>query len=54
MLRTVVFLVGLILMALSVLVPFVVEEGRHNRFRLFELGLLMVLASHGWPSGLVD
>jgi len=52
MLRTVIFLLGVLLMALSVLAPFVADEARMGRFRLFELGLLLAVAAHGLPEGL--
>lgn len=52
MLRAVLFLLGILLMALSLFVPFV--PGRPEWFGqswLFCLGLTLALGSHGWPDG---
>lgn len=49
--RPVVFLLGCLLMALSLLWPLVPtpDPARLNRAWLFDLGLLLAIASLGWP-----
>lgn len=56
MLRTVVFLLGVALMGISLLLPFAPPAppaDRFNRAWLFDCGLLMAVAAHGWPEGLL-
>jgi hypothetical protein len=51
--RPVIFLLGVLLMALSLLWPLVPPPpGRFDRSWLFELGLVLAIAAHGWPEGL--
>lgn len=49
--RPVIFLLGCLLMALSLLWPFTPAPGteRWNRSWLFDLGLLMAIAAAHWP-----
>jgi len=51
--RDVIFLLGLALMAISLLVPFVPRAEPHGWFSwswLFSFGLLLALGAHGWPT----
>lgn len=52
--RVVIFLLGLALMAISLLVPFVAvpSSDRFNRAWLFDLGLLLALGAAHWPENL--
>ncbi len=54
MTRIILFYFGLLLMALSLLWPLfpVPSNDRWNRSWAFDLGLLLAIASHGWPGGL--
>lgn len=54
MLRSVIFYFGCLLMALSLLWPLMPapDPARFNRMWLFDFGLLLAVASHGWPGGL--
>lgn len=52
MIRIVLFLLGCAFMAISLFVPFFVTDERVTRFRMFDLGLLLAVASHGWPDNL--
>lgn len=54
MARELVFYIGLVFMLLSLLWPVfpVPASERWNRVWLFDLGLLLAIASHGWPGGL--
>jgi hypothetical protein len=52
-LRTVIFLVGVVLMVLGLgLFWRPVGDGRTYDAWLFRLGLLLAVAAHGWPAGL--
>lgn len=52
--RVVLFLLGLLVMALSLLWPIVPAppSERWNRAWLFDLGLLLAIGAHGWPEGM--
>lgn len=52
--RPVIFLIGCVLMALSLLWPLfpAPPSDRWNRAWLFDLGLLLAIAAHGWPENL--
>lgn len=54
MTRILLFYFGLLLMALSLLVPLfpITPTDRWNRAWLFDLGLLLAIGAHGWPGGL--
>lgn len=53
--RPVIFLLGCLLMALALLMPLAVDPTPPRRFGrewIFDLGLLLALAAHGWPENL--
>jgi hypothetical protein len=52
--RIILFYFGLLLMALSLLWPLAPfpPSDRWNRAWMFDLGLLLAVAAHGWPGGL--
>jgi hypothetical protein len=53
-LRNAIFIVGLILMAVSLFVPFArLPEGSWFTWNwLFSFGLLLAVGAHGWPANL--
>lgn len=55
MLRAFIFLLGCALMAISLFVPFVPgsADRRIGWSWLFSFGLLLAVASHGWPEGVL-
>jgi hypothetical protein len=55
MLRNALFLVGILLMAISLVVPFarVPEGGWFSWMWVWALGTTLALGAHGWPEGLV-
>ena len=55
MLRSIIFFLGLALMAISLFVPFarVPEGGWFSWSWLFSFGLLLAVGSHGWPEGVL-
>lgn len=50
--RDVIFLVGIVLMAIAVAGPWWPEPARGYHTGLYSLGLLLAVAAHGWPAGL--
>lgn len=54
MLRSVIFLLGILLMALSLFFPLftVPAPARFDRGWLFDLGLVLAIGAHGWPENL--
>lgn len=54
-LRDVIFLLGILLMAISLFVPFAYTPGPDHRIGWswgFSLGLTLALGAHGWPEGI--
>lgn len=53
MARMLFFYFGVLLMAFSLLFPIfpIPPNERWNRIWLFDFGLLLAFASHGWPGG---